>query len=107
MIAGEGALPLVGIVTVAENVLVLPPWVTFTVIFELVTVPVTMSGLDGFLPSAIFSAVCRISSRRQRHSDFMVISVPSSFLFGSGCWATLGPLPGIVPTVQSAPVSSM
>src|SRR5580698_3462991 len=73
----------------------------------LVTVPVTVGGA-GLVPKAYSSACFRISSRRQVHSALVVISVPSSFLNGSGSKAMDGrPLAlGSAATVQLAPSSS-
>src|SRR5580704_566379 len=74
---------------------------------EAVTVPVTVGG-GGLVPKAYISACLRISSRRQVHSALVVISVPSSFLNGSGSRAIDGsPVAlGSAATVQLAPSSS-
>src|SRR5580698_6389735 len=73
----------------------------------LVTVPVTVGGA-GLVPKAYSSACFRISSRRQVHSALVVISVPSSFLNGSGSRAIDGrPVAlGSAAIVQLAPSSS-
>src|SRR6185437_276733 len=107
MMAGYGGQPAEGKLTLAVNEALFPLAVTFTVMLVLVTVPVTVGG-GGLVPRAYISACLRISSRRQVQSALAVISVPSSFLNGSGSRAIDGSpvAPGSAVTVQLAPSSS-
>jgi hypothetical protein len=50
MIAGYGAVPPDGMVTVTVNEPVLPPSETLTLISVRETVPVTLDGFGGFVP---------------------------------------------------------
>jgi len=89
MMAGKGACPVEGKTMLALKSMDLPLASTWTEILELVTLPVTTSGI-GFSPRMYFSACFRISCLRQRHSALVVMRSPFSFLKGSGNLAILG-----------------
>jgi hypothetical protein len=68
-------------------------------------VPETVAGRAGLSPYTFLSASSRISARRHRHSDLLVMRLPLSFRNGSGSRELEGIEPGTV-TGQSAPSSS-
>jgi hypothetical protein len=50
MIAGYGAVPELGKTTAAEKLVLLPLSITFTAMFVLLIVPVTLCGFGRFVP---------------------------------------------------------
>ncbi len=82
-----------------------PPLSTCTLIWLLLTDPVTIIGAAGLAPKMYFSTTAFISARRQRQSDRLDIVVPSSLVNRLGSWPLMLTSFGVA-TLQSEPENS-
>jgi hypothetical protein len=90
IIAGYGALPVDGRVTVEVNEIDFPPLDTLTTMFPPLTDPVTVDLAGVFTPSSKFCSSAAISARRHVQSLLWVIRVAVIDVKGSGSDAMVG-----------------
>jgi hypothetical protein len=90
IIAGYGALPVDGRVTVEVNEIDFPPLDTLTTMFPPLTDPVTVDVAGVFTPSSKFCSSVAISARRHVQSLLFVIRAPLIDVNGSGSDAMAG-----------------
>src|SRR4051794_18014712 len=83
MMAGKGPLPD-GFLMAALKVTVLLPTVIFTEMPVPLTVPSTLSGGGGYVPSSYCCRILLISWRRHSNSALVVTLAPQEVVNGSG-----------------------